>query len=364
MSKELEQVYKVVKQVEVVEDLFGELSSETVESKRDELAGIYRQLAKLLHPDRYPIDTFQHKLAAEIFPKVTLFYNRAKLKLEKGTYGERVVEDETEEIDFVVETKRACYHLRSTIAQGDLSTLYAGDYTNEQGEVVKIVAKVIADPEDNDLALNEARILRLLNQESSPYSKHLPKLIDQFKTSEGQMANIISYLDGYDLYSVRDRYREGVAEKHMVWMLSRLLSVLGYAHSKGILHANIEPAHLMIRPSDHNLFLIDWSYAVRKGEKFKVYNEDYSAPEVVQKKPPIPASDLYSVGKSMIFLLGGEVKTNSMPKKIEEKLKRLILFFVRESPLQRAQDAWEMYHYLRQLVVELWGERKFLKFEM
>src|SRR5262249_19682565 len=153
--------------------------------------------------------------------------------------------------------------------------------------------------------------------------------------------------------------------KHMVWMLSRLLSVLGYAHSKGIIHGNIDPSHLMIRPSDHNLFLIDWSYAAvnpfRTGDGFKVWREHYSAPEVAERKRPIPASDLYAVGKCMIFILGGDVRNNSLPAQVDEKIQRLIIYFVRESPLQRAQDAWEMYTFLRKLMEELWGPRKFLE---
>jgi hypothetical protein len=44
---------------------------------------------------------------------------------------------------------------------------------------------------------------------------------------------------------------------------------------------------------------------------------------------------------------------------------RLFLeFLVGESPLQRAQDAWEMHQLLNDLVVGLWGPKRFLEFEM
>jgi serine/threonine protein kinase len=215
---------------------------------------------------------------------------------------------------------------------------------------------------------NEARIIGILQNEPSNQSKHLPVLLDQFRTTDRRSGLILKCFNGYDLYSVREEYKDGVDQKHMVWMLNRLLSVLGYAHSKGIIHGNIEPAHLMIRPSDHNLCLIDWSYGIvdpsATGDGFKVFNKDFSAPEVKERKPPIPSSDLYSVGKCMIYALGGNIKTNTMPDSVNKDLQRFIQFFIRESPIQRAQDAWEMQNQLVELIEYLWGPRKFLEFRM
>jgi serine/threonine protein kinase len=369
MNNELEATYQSLQKAERAEDIFGLLSGLDKEAQKERVNAIYRQLAKILHPDRYPHNSTDHKMAADAFPMLSAFYERAKTRIDKEIYGSNAPDEEEEEIDFIIKTRQREYHLRSTLAEGDLSIIYKGDFTSETGEVVPIVAKVIDDPADNDLAQNEIKVLKLLVGQPNRYSKYLPTFYDQFKTTDGQFGLILGYLaDCYDLYSVREKYKDGVAEKHMVWILNRLLTVLGYAHSKGIVHGNIEPAHLMIRPKDHNLFLIDWSYAAvnpfQTGDKFKVFNEDYSPPEVAERKKPIPASDLYSVGKCMIFLLGGDVKTNRIPSHVNEKLQRLIKYFTLPSPLQRAQDAWQMHEQLDKLVVELWGPKKFLKFEM
>jgi hypothetical protein len=369
IDKELEITYQMLSMAEYPEDIFGVLRSDDKDGKMEELSGIYRQLAKILHPDRYQNDITSQGIASSGFPLLVRFYERAKKKVEKETYGVAGGEEgDDEPVDLVISTRNRDYHLRSTIAEGDLSLIYSGDFTDQDGITNKIVAKVIKDPSDNDLAQNEIRVLRMLHSNENRYLKHLPKLIDQFKTTEGQMGIILNYLDGYDLYSVRQRYKEGIPEKHMVWMLNRLLSITGYAHSRGVVHCNIEPAHIMIRPDDHNLFLIDWSYAAinpfQTGDGFKIINEDYSAPEVAQRKKPVPASDLYSIGKCMIFLLGGDIKTNTVPVNIDEKIKRLIRYLVLESPLQRAQDAWETHQFLNKLVVELWGPKTFLEFKM
>lgn len=368
MSNELETTYKMLLESEFPEDVFGNLSGGDKNTQKDELNQIYKQLAKILHPDRYQLDPISHEKAKKAFPILLESYERAKARVDKGIYGSDIQEDE-EEIDFVIKTRKAEYHLRSTLAEGDLSLIYKGDYLNEAGENVKIIAKVIQDTADNDLAQNEIRTLKVLLATPSKASKHLPSFLDQFKTTEGQLGIILGYLDSYyDFYSVKEKYKEGIPEKHMVWMFGRLLSIAGFAHSKGVVHGNIEPAHVMIKPQNHNLCLIDWSYAAinpfQTGDGFKVFNEDYSAPEVAERKKPIPASDLYSIGKCMIFLLGGDIKTNSIPNTVNEKLRRFIQYFVLPSPLQRAQDAWEMHDQLSKLIVELWGPKKFLEFKM
>ncbi len=361
MNEELNRVYTYIMQAVCVEDVFGAVA-ENESVKRS-----YRQLSRVVHPDRYS-DPDEKEMAEEAFKELNGFHERAQKKLENGTYGtrSREVDSDTETV-FVIKTRKREYRIKSTLAQGDLSTVYGGGCLDGEDPAGMVAVKVIEDSADNDLAQNELRVLRLFHSEPGAQSKHLPVLLDQFKTTEGQIGIILRLIDGYDLYSVREKYRDGAPQKHVIWMLNRLLSVVGYAHSRGVIHGNIEPSHLMIRPRDHNLFLVDWSYSavnpVRTGDGFKIFNEEYSAPEVAERKPPIPASDLYSVGKCMIYLLGGDVKNNSMPSQVNEKLQRFIQFFVRESPLQRAQDAWEMYEKLIELRDELWGQR-FLEFKM
>lgn len=367
MSSQLETTYQMILSAKCPEDVFGVLIAEDPEAKKEQLNVIYRQLAKILHPDRHQNNSLSQEKAEEAFPLLSNFYEKAKTRIDKGIYGSNTPDDD--DIDFIIKTRKQEYHLRATLAEGDLSVLYKGDFVNEAGEVVNIIAKVIQDPADNDLAQNEIKTLRTLLATPSKASKHLPNFYDQFKTTDGQLGIILNYLEGYyDFYSVKEKYKNGITEKHMVWMLGRLLSIAGFAHSKGVVHGNIEPAHVMIRPQDHNLCLIDWSYAAinpfQTGDGFKVFNEDFSAPEVAERKKPIPASDLYSIGKCMIFLLGGDLKTNSLPNSVNEQLRRFIQYFVLPSPLQRAQDAWEMHEQLSKLIVALWGPKKFLEFKM
>jgi len=84
----------------------------------------------------------------------------------------------------------------------------------------------------------------------------------------------------------------------------------------------------------------------------------------VERKPPLPASDLYSLGKTMIFLLGGDVEQGTCPQHVDERFVRFVQFLCRKSPRQRAQDAWEAAQQLAQLRLEVFGEQHFLALEM
>ncbi|NTW13433.1 MAG: hypothetical protein HGA31_00185 [Candidatus Moranbacteria bacterium] len=341
------------------EDIFGMLTG--VGDKLTEVKRLYRNLSKTVHPDR---NSRRKSDADGAFKRLSELFEKAKVRIEAGVYGS-TVPDETAEESFSIRVGDREYKISSRLAQGDLSTVYYGiDAMTER----KIVLKLVDDPADNDLMQNEIRTLRRLKENPGAQDKHLPMMIDRFKAEDGRQALILEMLDGYyDLVAIResDRYRNGIPEQHVAWMLTRLLSVVGYVHSRGVIHGNIEPAHVMIRPRDHNLSLVDWSYAIggqKAGERFKVLNEDYSPSEVAEGKPPLPSSDLYAVGKSMIYALGGNVKTNRMPHGTTPGFARFLEFLVRESPIQRAQDAWEMHKMLQDLRVELWGPIRFLEF--
>ena len=360
---ELQMAYEKIMRAVFPEDIFSPSEyNQLLQIKKE-----YRLLSKAVHPDSEN-GRESKKLAEEAFLRLNDFYKKALDKINVGTYGNIVKENQEDTNYFLIKTKKREYNITSTLAQGDLSNIYEGNCIESDDEIGKIVVKIVNDPMNNDLVQNEIRVLKLFQEHPSNQSKHLPMILDQFKTVDGQVGIIMRYFDGYDLHSVREKYTEGIPQKHVVWIMNRLLSALGRVHQMGIIHTNIDPSHIMIRPRDHNLMLLDWSYStidpIMIGRRFRVLNEDYSPPEVIEQKPPIPASDLYSVGKCMIYLLDGDLKTNRMSSDIDDRLQRFFQFFVRDSPLQRAQDAWEMHAQLVELIKEMWGSIQFLEFRM
>ncbi len=353
----------------------------------------YVVLVRRLRPERFGSNSLAQNSARHLLSKLYEWHQRAVSELERARPPTETAvpaassEVETpsvrpppprlrsvptpspnSEVDFTVNTPSGSYRVTRILAQGDLAMLYRGSCESGARAGQDVTVKIAMQREDSDLLMEEARIVRTLQSQEGAQRKHLPELIDQFMAPSGQAGSIFVYLDGYDLDMVRDRYPDGLNAEHVAWILARSLSALGFAHQQGIIHGNVEPAHILVRPEDHNVFVIDWTYAVvapeKTGQGFRAHNPDFSPPEVMARKPPLPASDLYSLGKTMIFLLGGDVRQGTVPTQVDERFTRFLQFLIRDSPRQRAQDAWEVAEQLKKLRAEVFGPARFLPLEM
>ncbi|MFO0572803.1 MAG: inactive serine/threonine-protein kinase VRK3 [Polyangia bacterium] len=274
-------------------------------------------------------------------------------------------------VRFTVKGEAAMYEASSVLTQGDLATLYEGRRSRDGA---RVVIKIADDSADNDLMQAEVSALRILRSEPSPQLKHLPVVLDQLQTRDGRLGTVLEFLDGLDLVQVRERRPHGLPAQHLIWIMRRCLSVLGWAHARGVLHGNLDPAHILVRAKDHNVWVLDWCYAIvnpaRTGQGFRVLNEEYSPPEVAARKPPLPSSDLFSLGRCMIYLLGGDPQKGELPRdaetglELDERLQRFLKFFVLDSALGRAQDAWEAYRFLDRLRQQIWGPHRFIELSL
>ncbi|MBC7973778.1 MAG: hypothetical protein H7138_02250, partial [Myxococcales bacterium] len=151
------------------------------------------------------------------------------------------------------------------------------------------------------------------------------------------------------------------------WVLRRALAALGWAHKNGILHGNVDPAHILVRPHDHMLWLVDWCWAVvnpaKTGQGFGAINEIYSPPEVAARGNPTPASDIYALGKCAIHVVGGDPATKSLPD-MDPKLARFLRYLCVESQAGRPQDAWELYLQIDRIRTQIWGPHTFVPLEL
>jgi serine/threonine protein kinase len=350
------------------EDIF-ELTSDDPDEQLLQVREDYRFMSRMLDPEKYinREDTQSLEILHEAQELLDRFYAEAEEKIERGEFDPYRC-GKTGDDDFIIKTRERSYRIKKKqFAEGELSSVFEG-YFDDGDFAQSVLVKILDEVVDIEAMRNEARILKLFAEHPDDRLVHLPVLLDQFRTTDNRMGLIFKRFRGHSIEEVLKlpRYKDGIPEKHVVWMFNRLLRVLGYVHDLGVIHGNIDPSHLIIQPYSHNLCLIGWSYAVydpcHTGESFKVYNEDYSAPEVLEKRPPVPPSDLYSVGKCMIRMLGGDIEIDTMPATVDIRLQRFIRFFVIPSVLGRARDGDEMQEKLVELIEEMWGPRRFLEF--
>src|SRR5690606_6533500 len=100
------------------------------------------------------------------------------------------------------------------------------------------------------------------------------------------------------------------------WMWRRLLVGIGFAHRTGVLHGAVLPDHVMIHPEDHGLVLVGWCHSVtapdghdgawpsgRVPAMVDRYADMYP-PEVPQRLPASPATDVFMATRCMTRLMG------------------------------------------------------------
>jgi serine/threonine protein kinase len=223
--------------------------------------------------------------------------------------------------------------------------------------------KVARDLPDSRAVRRELSILQLLHESEVPQWKHLPFVIDRFDAG-GRIGAVLRSFPGPTLAAVRElpRYRSGVDQKHVMWIVDRLLSCLGYVHRLGVVHGTIDPSHVLIEPDTHNVCLTGWSFGViapaRSGERILVPPGVFSAPEV-QSGAIGPWTDIYSVGKLMIWLAGGAPGSTHVPTAVAEPIRELLRSMVEEDSSLRPHDAWALAEQFAQIKQQLWQGRFF-----
>ncbi|OKH99021.1 hypothetical protein A6A06_25830 [Streptomyces sp. CB02923] len=90
---------------------------------------------------------------------------------------------------------------------------------------------------------------------------------------------------------------------------AQLADALGALHAEGIVHCDVKPGNVVVS-GDHVVKLTDFGAAYRLGTQETVtsnsgvgFTPGYAAPEVAAGRPPLPASDVYSLGATVYALV-------------------------------------------------------------
>lgn len=360
--KKLKLLYETLLICETAIDLFGSVpkdqdeATETLAAKKAELLAICRP-----EDFRSEGDQVWH-IAIEATGMLHAFHDEALAAVKTGEYWDHkkaVIETRS---GALITTPLHEYRVYSKLATGSVADVYLADYL--EGPVVKkAVIKVSRDAVDNGLLETERKVLDAVGHKS------LPRFVEGFTNHDGLAVNVLRYIEGLDLYAIRSNpnFKDGLPVEHVCWILERLLSVTGYLHSNMTIHGNIEPGNIIVRAKDHNAFLVDPTFAIsnpKAGDYIHCLTPYYSAPEVSQKFLPLPTADIYSLGMSMIYLLGGDPKTVTIPSSVDRRIADFLRRLTKPDPLERAQDAWELHREFSELRTKVYGKKHFVVLEL
>lgn len=159
------------------------------------------------------------------------------------------------------------YVLEGRLALGDSATVYRGRWVVRLGELV--VLKVLTAMADADLIRREwdalTALVRSTEQGAAHFTGRLPQpvahgLVDG---DRARPASVFGWKSGFQttLTGVGDALPDGVPGQALVWLLKRLLELLGFVHRSGWVHGAVTPDHVLVHPRDHGATLVGWTVA-------------------------------------------------------------------------------------------------------
>ncbi len=152
--------------------------------------------------------------------------------------------------------------------------------------------------------------------------------------------------------------------ENVIKYISSVVEPLQYLHSKGYVHADIKPGHLILNPNTGVIGLIDLELSIKTGELINGLTIEYASPEQKQmnsllggvtdtkgekailKQVKIDGrTDLYTIGLILYEVLTGKIRAETAQQPIEinnaipQKLNGIILGLLEEDPSNRIPSA-------------------------
>ena len=193
----------------------------------------------------------------------------------------------------------------------------------------------------------EVDALRTLN-----YCNNIVKIRDYILNAEFNGKNdwgliLLDYVDGVNLEEL-DFSKFSQIKKYEICL--KILKAVEEAHNNNVLHRDLKPSNIIYNSETDEITIIDFGTSkiksiVEQETTLPFYSPNFSAPEVVKGNSTTEASDIYSLGAIMFYILFGILPdgTDMICRKMEElevpeNLYKLIATMVAEEPEHRFQE--------------------------
>ncbi len=339
------------------EDFFGDTRT------KDEIDVRYRAFARLVHPDRAPEAIRDRATAA--FTKLNELRRIAHYKLDQGTFGDRSAASAppAAKPPTIIETKARKYVVTKQIGQTEIADLYKTEDN--------LVLKVPRSAKDNDLMEAEFEALSSLYSDSANedgFYRYLPRFLNSFLLGPKRRRVIVTphYPEYYSMLEVY-KAKDALDDRDAVWMVKRVLEVLGFIHEKGFVHGAIVPTSVLVHPVHHGIRLVDWSYAVPTGKPMKAIPRTWRSlypPEVLRKEPATAATDIYMTAMLFAFATGGNLSTGKLTAKVPAEIDRFFGTCLFAAPSRRPHNAWDVREEFGDLLKGIVGKPSYRRLDM
>jgi serine/threonine-protein kinase len=156
---------------------------------------------------------------------------------------------------------------------------------------------------DRERLKREARALASLSH------PNIPAVYDiQLDTAPPRI--IFEFIDGDNLLSILNARKPTLRE--VCRWLRQVCAALAHAHARGIIHRDVKPANIVLRPRVGSCYLVDFGLATIPGEALRSSSKlggtpAYMSPEQLRGEELDPRSDIYSLAVTMYQLLANKL---------------------------------------------------------
>jgi eukaryotic-like serine/threonine-protein kinase len=199
------------------------------------------------------------------------------------------------------------YQIEKTLGNGGMANVYrALDLTLERA----VALKVLREDYSSDPAFRE----RFRQEATAAANLAHPNIVTvhDFGIDQGHLFIVMEYVPGTDLNSILLKRGRFTVDETLP-LIRQACAGIGYAHRAGLVHCDVKPHNFLITP-DNRLKVTDFGIAralasINPDEKTKIVwgSPQYFSPEQAAGNAPSPASDVYSLGVVMYYMLTGRL---------------------------------------------------------
>lgn len=167
------------------------------------------------------------------------------------------------------------YEIQQKIGAGGGGIVYLGEH-------IRLHKRIVLKADKRKLSTGEEALRREVDLLKELSHTYIPQVYD-FVQEDGVVYTVMDFIEGESLDKLLKR-NERPSQPDVIKWACQLLEALSYLHNRpphGILHGDIKPANIMLRPNG-DVCLIDFNIALALGEEGAVkvgFSRGYASPE-------------------------------------------------------------------------------------
>ncbi|MDJ0837790.1 MAG: protein kinase [Acidobacteriota bacterium] len=205
-----------------------------------------------------------------------------------------------------IDRKIGPYLLERKLGRGGMGSVYLGRRHDDELEMTVAVKLAHEKFAASGLAGRFRRERQLLADLKHPY---IAMLLDAGTTEDGKPYFIMEHIEGRTI----DAWctAEQPALPDLLRLFRKIVSAVGFAHKRGVVHRDLKPGNLMVSEEGEPK-LLDFGIAYLAGDEVltgvgeALLTPEYAAPEQFQGRPVTAATDIYALGLVLLELLTGK----------------------------------------------------------